>query len=61
MCGLCAGSDDHGRIARRAVLKLGAAGLAALAAAPHALAASAKAPPKPQNVLSPNDALTRLM
>lgn len=61
MCGLRAGWDDRALIARRGVLKLGAAAVAALAAAPHALAASAKAPPKPENVLSPDAALARLM
>jgi carbonic anhydrase len=61
MCDLCVGVAQYGPIARRGVLKFGAAAAAALAITPHALAASAKAPPKPQNVLSPDEALTRLM
>jgi len=61
MCDLCVGTADDGPMARRGVLKLGAAAVAACAIAPHALAAAAKAPPKPENILSPNDALTRLM
>ena len=61
MCDFCDRSNDHAPMARRGILKLGAAGLAALATAPRALGASAKAPPKPENVLSPDDALARLM
>src|SRR5262249_51461160 len=61
LCNLCGRPNDHAPMARRKLLKLGAAGVAALAAAPHALGASAKAPPKPENVLSPDDALARLM
>jgi carbonic anhydrase len=60
MCDLCAAGDTR-TIARRHVLKLGAAAAATLALAPHALAATAKAPPKPENVVSPDDALARLM
>ena len=61
MCDFCGGPAHHGLIARRSVLKLGAAAAAALATAPHALAAPAAAPPKPENVLSPDAALARLM
>src|SRR5215470_5808895 len=61
MCDLCEDRADHRPIARRSILKLGAAAAAALATAPHALAATAAAPPKPENVLSPDAALARLM
>jgi carbonic anhydrase len=49
------------RLARRGILKFAAAAGAMLAAAPHAMAAKTKAPPKPENVLSPDSALDRLM
>jgi carbonic anhydrase len=61
MCDLCPGGAQSAPIARRNILKLGAAAAAAAAIAPYALAAPAKAPPKPENVLSPDDALARLM
>jgi carbonic anhydrase len=61
MCDLCARADGRTLIARRNVLKLGIAAAAAMTGAPHAFAATAKAPPKPENVLSPDDALARLM
>jgi carbonic anhydrase len=48
------------RLARRGLLKL-AAGAAGLAIASQAMAAPPKAPPKPENVLSPDAALDRLM
>jgi carbonic anhydrase len=48
-------------LARRGLLKLAAATAAGLVLAPPAFAAKAKAPPKPQNVLSPDAALKRLM
>ncbi len=48
-------------VARRNVLKLAAITVAGLALAPPAFAAKAKAPPKPENVLSPEAALRRLM
>jgi carbonic anhydrase len=47
-------------VARRSILKLAAAA-ASLAIAPRAFAASPKAPPKPENILSPDAALDRLM
>jgi carbonic anhydrase len=47
--------------ARRSILKLAAAAGATFAAAPHALAASPKRPPKPNNIISPDAALDRLM
>src|SRR5271155_586544 len=49
------------RFARRSILKLAAGAGAAFAAAPHALAAGPKAPPKPENDISPDAALDRLM
>ena len=48
-------------VGRRTMLKLAATGSAGLAFLPHALAQNAKAPPKPENVLSPDAALERLM
>jgi len=66
MCERCANAGgDHPPIARRNILKL-ALGAAAslptgLAMAPRAFAAPPKAPPKPQNVVSPDAALHRLM
>ena len=46
---------------RRTVLKLAVTATAGLAFVPHALAQIAKAPPKPENVLSPDAALDRLV
>jgi carbonic anhydrase len=64
MCVVC-GSDDrvHRReFARRAALAIGLGLMAATAAPLRALAdASDKPPPKPQNVVSPQEALDRLM
>src|SRR6202048_1742837 len=48
-------------VGRRTMLKLAATGSAGLAFLPRALAQNAKAPPKPENVLSPDAALERLM
>jgi carbonic anhydrase len=48
-------------VGRRTVLKLAAAASAGFAFVPRALAQAAKAPPKPENVLSPDAALERLM
>jgi carbonic anhydrase len=48
-------------IQRRDVLKLAATAVAGFGPLPHALAQSAKMPPKPGNVLSPDAALDRLM
>lgn len=49
------------RVARRNVLKFAAAASAMLAGAPYALAASTKTPPKPENVVTPDAALDRLI
>ena len=59
MCELFAEANVSRSIARRSVLKLGLA--AAVALAPQALAAKPKGPVKPENVLSPDAALDRLM
>jgi len=59
MCELCRQAGS-GTITRRRMLSFSAFAAAALAA-PQAIAAKAKAPPKPQNVLSPAAALDRLM
>jgi carbonic anhydrase len=48
-------------LARRNLLKLAAAAAVGLSLAPHALAAPPNAPPKPENVISPDAALDRLM
>src|SRR6202162_2312874 len=58
MCELCAAAEQS-RMARRNFLRL--AGITAgLAVAPRAFAKETKAPPKPENVLSPDAALDRL-
>jgi len=59
MCEFCKAS--RAPFARRHVLKLATAAAVGLAIAPDAFAAKSKAPPKPQNVLSPDAALDRLM
>ena len=62
MCERCMDAAiNHAGLARRSVLKLAATAAAGLALAPHALAKNAKTPPKPENVLSPDAALERLM
>ncbi len=62
MCERCMdAANNHAGLARRSVLKLAATAAAGLALAPHALAKNAKTPPKPENVLSPDAALERLM
>jgi carbonic anhydrase len=65
MCERCAeAAVQHAHMARRSIFRL-AAGAAAAAAgvamAPQAFAAKTKAPPKPENVISPDAALRRLM
>jgi carbonic anhydrase len=52
---------EHAPIARRSVLRLALAAGAAFAVGPPALAKGDKKPPKPENVLSPDAALKRLM
>jgi len=62
MCERC--SDNavaRSRIGRRSLLKLAAIAATGLAQVPQAFAKDAKAPPKPENVLSPDAALDRLM
>jgi len=61
MCELCRQEISDAPLARRHILKFAAAAAAGLALAPRAEAANPKAPPKPQNVLSPDAALKRLM
>ena len=63
MCSLCP-DRSHGyamSIARRGVLKLVGSAALGLAMAGAGFAAPPKAPPKPENVLSPDAALDRLM
>ncbi len=59
MCEFCTASMAP--MARRHVLKLATAAALGLAIVPDAFAAKSNAPPKPQNVLSPDAALDRLM
>jgi carbonic anhydrase len=62
MCECCAvRATTPGAIERRTVLKLAAATTAGLAFSSDAFAQPAKAPPKPENVLSPQAALDRLI
>jgi carbonic anhydrase len=61
MCELCGRASDHAPMARRHVLKFAAAAAMGAVLLPRAEAASPKAPPKPQNVLSPDAALKRLL
>jgi carbonic anhydrase len=60
MCELCKETIKHTAIARRGLLKLAATAAAGLALGPSAHAAGPKAPPKPENILSPDAALDRL-
>ncbi|MGC2122300.1 MAG: carbonic anhydrase [Xanthobacteraceae bacterium] len=61
MCERCADvTAQHPRFVRRGILKLAAAA-AGLALAPQAFAAKTKAPPKPENVMTPDAALHRVM
>jgi carbonic anhydrase len=60
MCEVCAAQGEP--LARRRLFQLAAGAAASLAIAPAAaLAAPVKTPPKPQNVLTPDAALIRLM
>ena len=61
MCERCVDAAiTQKRLGRRSILKLAAAA-AGFAIAPRAFAANDKTPPKPENVLSPDAALDRLM
>jgi carbonic anhydrase len=65
MCNVCAEQAEHALPARRAFLKTAAAAaslsVANLAIAPQEFAAGPKAPPKPENALTPDAALKRLL
>jgi carbonic anhydrase len=61
MCELCSDSNRSGPMVRRHLLKFAAISAAGLALGPRAEAANPTAPPKPENVLSPDAALKRLM
>lgn len=61
MCELCAATAGQPRMARRNFLRLAGGAAAGLAIAPRAFAKETKTPPKPENVLSPDAALDRLM
>jgi carbonic anhydrase len=59
MCEFCRASTPP--LARRHLLKLATAAAVGFAISPGAFAAKSSAPPKPQNVLSPDAALDRLL
>jgi carbonic anhydrase len=61
MCETCRQENNGALPARRHVLKYAAVAAAGLALAPRAEAANPKAPPKPENVLSADAALRRLI
>ena len=62
MCERCMDTKtEPAQFARRNILKLAACAAAGFSIAPRALAASVKAPPKPENVISADAALNRLM
>jgi len=62
MCEHCVDAAmAHPRLTRRNMLTLATAAGAAFAATPQAFAAPPKTPPKPENVLTPDAALARLM
>ncbi len=62
MCARCADATaQHLHFARRSLFKLAAGAAAGFAVAPQAFAAGPKTPPKPENVISPDAALHRLM
>jgi carbonic anhydrase len=61
MCELCKANATQPQMARRNFVKLAAVAAAGFAIAPRAFAKEIKAPPKPENVLSPDAALDRLM
>src|SRR5271167_3600676 len=61
MCQLCASATVARRLSRRGLLKTLGAAAAGYAVARPALAKDVTAPPKPQNMVSPDGALHRLM
>src|SRR3984885_5267504 len=61
MCELCGQQTEHALPARRHFLKAAAVVTASFALAPRAFAAPPKAPPKLENVLTPDAALKRLL
>jgi carbonic anhydrase len=61
MCERCGREIEHALPARRTFLKATAGAAAGLALTARAFAASPKAPPKQENVLSPDGALKRLL
>jgi len=61
MCNFCDEPADGRSLTRRRIVRFAAIATAAFATAHNAQAAKVTAPPKPGNVLSPDDALNRLM
>jgi carbonic anhydrase len=61
LCEACAKTMTMRAIERRTVLRLAAIAPAWVGLLPQASAQTAKAPPKPENILSPDAALSRLM
>jgi carbonic anhydrase len=61
ICESCAAAAEYILIGRRGFLKLTATAAVGFAIARHALAANVAAPPKPENILSPDAALDRLL
>ncbi len=61
MCQKCDPSSTEPYLARRNFLKLAGSAALGLALADHAIAAEAGGPPKPNNVISPDAALERLL
>jgi len=60
MCEICLNSH-RGAMTRRSALRVTVSALAGALVVPPAMAANDKPPPKPQNVISPDPALDRLM
>ncbi len=61
MCDVCGDQTKHTLLARRGFLKTAAYATASFTAAPYAFAAPPKAPPKPENAITPDAALKRLL
>jgi len=61
MCHLCDKAPPSRQPTRRSFLATATGVAAGLVFAPRAFAKDAKPPPKPQNVISPDEALERLM